>query len=387
VAFFKKRREAKGSRAIEPTAGIDQLLDLQQPPFGLGFSRTATDVMTGLTPAGRRYRSFRYSYSGGVSRFDGRVVAVDLPFSLPDVYWTTGSRTRAGMEAAGRIGCVQYQNLRVCSTEESLAKQVFEAVFATTVELTHASTEPIDLSVDRNHLIAIEAPAPEDMAPFLAGLDRVIDALAPAVPRRLELPPHEPHFAFYGHPDWDYAHEGDRNLLREFDLPQRPSGRLEDVLTCSYEGVRMVSFRYTWISDAVQRAHLHRGMVLDHDREQEALCAFILDAKLPSISLNGDEIGDYVNVGNPRFNDNFTLRSTDPQLAYQLFNERVQEWLLDTRPYGWTVSGNIVRFHVPTHDAVLVGECENTLHGWLDRIPRELRQFLSLPEMPSLARN
>jgi hypothetical protein len=387
VGFFTKRREVKGSRGIEPTAGIDQLLDLQQPPFGLGFSRQATDVVTGVTPAGRRYRSFRYSYSGGVSRFDGRIVAIDLPFSLPDVYWTTGSKTRAGMEAAGRIGCVQYQSLRVCSTEETLAKQVFEAVYSATIELTHASSEPIDLSVDRDHLIATEAPAPDDLAPFLAGLDRVIDALAPAVPRRLQLTPHEPHFAFYGHPDWVYAHEGDRNLLREFDLPARPSGRLEDVLTCEYEGVRMVSFRYTWLSETVHRTQMSRGIVVDNDREQEPLCAFILDAKLPPMSLNGEEIGDFVNLGNPRFNDVFTLRSADPQLAYQLFNERVQEWLMATRPYGWTVSGNIVRFHVPTHDAVLVGECEATLHGWLDRIPRELRDFLGLPQMPSLAQH
>jgi hypothetical protein len=34
----------------------------------------------------------------------------------------------------------------------------------------------------------------------------------------------------------------------------------------------------------------------------------------------------------------------------------------------------------------VVGECEAVLHGWLDRIPKELREFMGLPEMPALAR-
>lgn len=387
MGFFTKRRENKGSRAIEPAAGINDLLDLQAPPFGIGFSRQATDMVTGVTPAGRRYRGFRYAYSGGMSRFLGRVLVIDLPFELPDVFWTTGSRTRTGMEAAGRVGCLQYQSLRVFSVDERLAKQVFEAVVGPTMELAHISHDPIDLSVDRNHLIAVDVPIDDEVADYLSGLDKLIDGLAAAVPRRLELPPNVEGFGFYGHPDWTYAAEGDRSLLRDFGLPLRPQGRIEDVLQCACDGVRMVSFRYTWLSDTAAKAQMSRGMVMENDREQLPVCAFILDAKLPGISLNGDQLGEPVNLGNPRFAEAFALRSTEPQQAYQLFNERVQEWLLATRPYGWTVQGNIVRFQVPTHDALLVGECEATFHGWLDRIPKEIREFMGLPDMPSLARS
>lgn len=386
MGFFTRRREGKGSRAIETSTGIDDLLDLQMPPFGMGFSRQATDMVTGTTPAGRRYRGFRYSYEGGLSRFDSRVLVVDLPFKLPDVFWTTGSRTRVGMEAAGRLGSLQYQSLRVFSVDEKLAKQVFESVLESTLELARVANDPVDLSVDRDHLVAIDAPPNDELAPFLAGLDRVIDSLAPAVPRRIELPPHPEGFGFYGHPDWTYAAEGDRSLLREFGLPQRPQGRIEDVLKCDCDGVRLVSFRYTWLSEAATRAQISRGMVLDNDREQEAVCAFVLEAKLPGISVNGDEIGEPVNLGNHHFSEVFDLRCTDPKLAYQLFNERVQEWMLATRPYGWTVQGSVVRFHVPTHDAIMVGECEAALHGWLDRIPKELREFMGLPDIPALAR-
>lgn len=386
MGFFSRRRESKGSRAMEIGPGIEDVLDLQSPPFGVGFSRQATGMVTGITPAGRRYRNFRYSYGGGLSRFDSRVVVVDLPFKLPDVFWTTGSRTRTGMEAAGRLGCLQYQSLRVFCVDEKLAKQVFEAVLGPTQQLAVIVNDPVDLSVERDHLVAVDPPAEDELAQFLVGLDKVIDALAPAIPRRLELPPHHEGFGFYGHPDWTYSAEGDRSLLRDFGLPQRLQGRVEDLLTCAWDGVRMVSFRYSWLSEAATKSGMSRGMVLDHDRESEAVCAFVLDAKLPGISLNGEELGEPVNLGNHRFSEVFALRSTDPQQAYQLFNERVQEWLLATRPYGWTVQGNIIRFHVPTHDAIVVGECEAVLHGWLDRIPKELREFMGLPEMPSLAR-
>lgn len=385
MGLFSKRRESRGSRVIEPTAGLDDLLDLQAPPFAVGFSRRATEMSTGATPAGHPYRRFRYTYSGGMFRFDGRVIVIELPFALPDVFWTTGSRPRAGMEAAGHLGCLQYQNLRVFAADDALARLVFEAIVGPTMELVRITHDPVDLSVDRNHLIAIDPPLDDALEAFIAALDALIEQLAAAVPRRLQLPPHEQEFSFYGHPDWSFAAEGDRSLLKDFGLPMRAQGRVEDLLTCEASGVRMVAFRYTWLSDAAARAQITRGMVLDTDRDTEPVCAFILGGKLPGISLNGDDLGEPVNLGNARFAETFALRSTDPQLAYQLFNERVQEWLLAKHPYGWTIQGGLVRFHVPTHDALLVGECEAALHGWLDRIPRELREYLSLPEMPALA--
>lgn len=386
MGLFSRRRAPKATRAIEPFTGMDQLTDLQAPPFGLGFRREATNLMTGITPAGRHYRKFMYSYSGGLSRFNGSVVVVDLPFSLPDVFWTNASKNRAGIELGGRIGCLQHQSLRVCSTDQKVAKQVFDAVADPTVALAMETNGPVDLSVDRNHLVAVDVPPTEQLPEFLAGLDRIIDALRSAVPRRLELPPRVERHGFYGHEDWDYQLQGDKALIREFGLPARNQGRIEDQLTCACAGVRMVSFNYTWLSDTAARTQLTRGMVMDSDREREPVCAFVLDSQLPDLSLNGEELGAPVQLGNFRFADNFALRSTDPQKAYQLFNERVQEWLLETHPYGWTARGHVIRFHVPTHDASVVAECEAILHGWLDRVPPSIREELGLPEMPALMR-
>jgi hypothetical protein len=385
MGLFSKRRENKGSRAIEQETGIDDLLDLQAPPFGLGFQRRATEMVTGSTPGGHRYRSFNYAYEGGLYRFKGRVLVIDLPFALPEVFWTTGSRTRAGMEDAGRLGCLQYESLRVCSVDEKVAQQVFEAVMAPTKELALILNEPVDVSVDHNHLVAVGVPTSDGLPQLLSGLDQMITALAGTVPRRMQLPDPVARYSFFGHPDWNYEPIGDRSLLRDFSLPVRPQGRIEDLLTCEGDGVKMVAFRYTWLSDVAVNSKMSRGMVLETDREQEPVCAFVLDSKLPDLSINGESLGEPVNLGNREFAEAFDLRSTDPQQTYQLFNERVQDWILNVRPYGWTVRGNIIRFEVPTHDALVVAECETILHGWLDRMPREVRRSMGLPEMPSLA--
>jgi hypothetical protein len=142
----------------------------------------------------------------------------------------------------------------------------------------------------------------------------------------------------------------------------------------------MVAFRHTWLSDALNGTLIPRTVVVEDDREQEAVCAFeLVGARIPDLSLNGESLGGPVTLGNQRFTETFTLRSTDPQQAYQLFNDRVRDWLMASRPYGWTVRNGRVRFHVPFHDPVVVGECERTLHEWLARVPQELRDVMGLP--------
>ena len=155
------------------------------------------------------------------------------------------------------------------------------------------------------------------------------------------------------------------------------------MISSSSGGIKMVAFRHTWISEALNGTLIPRTVVVDDDREQEAVCAFdLVGARLPDLSLNGDLLGGPVTLGNQRFIETFALRSTDPQQAYQLFNDRVREWLMASQPYGWTVRGSRVRFHVPSHDPVIVGECERTLHEWLSRIPPQLGEVMGLPVLP-----
>jgi hypothetical protein len=351
---------------------------LQAPPFGMGFQREIVDLSHGFTPAGRLYRSFRYRYSGGLDRFDSAMLIVELPFSLSDVFWTTASRPRAGLNTPG-MGILQGAHLRLWSTDEALAKTIFAAVSDATDELAMVSFEAGDLGIDGNQLVVVGPPA-DGLERFLDAIDDLVDALVEVVPMGTASPRPASGFGFYGHPGWAYAPKGDRSLLRAYGLRARHLSRVEDVISSRSGGVRMTAFRHTWVSDALNGTLIPRSVVVERDREQEYVCAFdLVGARVPDLSLNGDPLGGPVTLGNQRFIETFALRSTDPQVAYQLFNDRVREWLMSNRPYGWTVRSNRVRFHVPSHDPIVVGECERTLHEWLDRVPSELRKVMGLP--------
>ena len=366
-------------------ADLSAVRGLQAPPFGMGFRREVSGLARGITPGGRAYRSFRYRYSGGLDRFDAAMLVVELPVSLPAVFWSTSRRPRAGV-ATSAMGMLQDEHVRLWAADEALAQRVFAAVAGPTDDLAMQSFGAADLSVDRHQLVIVEPPE-EGFDGFLEVVDELITALAAVAPSGLELPGPATDFTFYGHPDWRYAAEGDRSLLRDYGLRGRHLSRVEDVISSRTGGIKMMAFRHTWISEALNGTLVPRSVVLDDDREQEAVCAFdLVGARIPDLSLNGEPVGGPVTLGNQRFTETFSLRSTDPQQAYQLFNDRVRDWLMTTRPYGWTVRNGRVRFHVASHDPITVGECERTLHEWLRRVPPQLRDVMGLPVVPEPAR-
>lgn len=375
--MLKKRPEAPATRVMSAQADLAAVQGLQAPPFGMGFQRQITGLAHGVTPGGRPYRTFRYRYSGGMTRFESAMLVVELPFVLNDVYWTTSGRPRPGIAGVG-LGMLQDDHLRLWSADEDLAARVFAAVAEPTDHLAMVSFGAADLGIDGNQLVIVDPPE-EDRDRYLEVLDDLIGELAAVVPAGADVRRSDG-FGFYGHPTWTYAAEGDRSLLRAYGLRARHLSRVEDVITSRSGGIRMVAFRHTWVSDAFNGTLIPRTVVVDDDREQQSVCAFdLVGARIPDLSLNGDPVGGPVTLGNQRFIETFTLRSTDAQQAYQLFNDRVREWLMTTRPYGWTVRSNRVRFHVPSHDPVVVGECERTLHEWLGLVPRQLREVMGLP--------
>ncbi len=386
IFALKRRQEsAPATRVMSAEASLAVVRGLQAPPFGIGFRREVLGLARGVTPGGRAYRTFRYRYSGGLDRFDAAMLVVELPVSLPELFWTTSRLPRAGLPLS-RLGMLQDAHVRLWSADENLARAVFAAVAGLTVELAMQSFGAADLSVDRNQLVVVEPPE-EGFDGFLEVIDELITALVGVAPTGLELSPPSIGFGFYGHPDWRYAPEGDRSLLRDYGLRSRHLSRAEDVISSKSDRIKLVAFRHTWLSDALNGTLIPRTVVVEDDREQEAVCAFdLVGARIPDLSLNGDPLGGPVTLGNRRFIETFTLRSADPQQAYQLFNDRVRDWLMTTRPYGWTVRGGRVRFHVPSHDPVVVGECERTLYEWLGRVPQQLRDVMGLPAVPELDR-
>ena len=384
--FALKRRpeSVPATRGLPAEAGLSAVRGLQAPPFGMGFRREVLGLTGGITPGGRSYRRFRYRYSGGLDRFNAAMLAVELPVSLPEVFWSTSRRPRAGLTMA-TLGMLQDAHVRLWSADEQLAKSVFAAVAELTVELAMQSFGAADLGVDGNQLVVVEPPE-EGFDGFLELIDELVTALAGVAPAGVEPSPPSIGFGFYGHPDWRYAAEGDRSLLREYGLRARHLSRVEHVISSTSDRTRLVAFRHTWLSDALNGTLVPRSVDVEDDREQEAVCAFdLVGARIPDLSLNGETLGGPVTLGNQRFTETFLLRSTDPQQAYQLFNDRVRDWLMNRRPYGWTVRDGRVSFHVPSHDPVVVGECERTLQEWLARVPLPLREVMGLPTVAGQA--
>lgn len=378
--FALKRRSdaAPASRGLSAEADVAVVQGLQAPPFGMGFQRDLVGLAHGLTPAGGAYRTFRYRYAGGLDRFDAAMLVVELPFSLPDVFWSTSRRPRAGLDATA-LTLLQDAHVRLWCADEDLATTVFSAVAGLTDDLAMRSYGAADLGIDRGQLVIVEPPQ-EGLEEFLEVVDQIIAALAAVVPTGLEPARPATGHGFYGHPDWRYSPDGDRSLLRDYGLRPRHLSRVEHVITARSDRIQLTAFRHTWLSEALNGTLIPRTVVVDDDREQEAVCAFdLVGARIPDLSLNGEELGGPVTLGNQRFIETFTLRSTDPRQAYQLFNDRVRDWLMNRRPYGWTVRGGRVRFHVTSHDPVVVGECERTLHEWLSLVPEQLRDVMGLP--------
>ena len=273
---------------------------------------------------------------------------------LPETTITWPDRIRAGLDAA-TLTMLQDAHVRLWSADEGLATTVFAAVAGLTDDLAMQSFGAADLAIDGTQLVIVEPPE-EGLPEFLAVVDEIIAALAAVAPTGLESAP-STGFGFYGHPDWRYSRDGDRSLLRDHGLRARHLSRVEHVITSRSDRIQLTAFRHTWLSDALNGTLIPRTLVVEDDREQEAVCAFdLVGARIPDLSLNGEELGGPVTLGNQRFIETFALRSTDPRQAYQLFNDRVRDWLMSRRPYGWTVRGGRVRFHVPSHDPVVVGE-------------------------------
>lgn len=80
---------------------LGEVLDLQAPPFGLGLSRSVDELITGTTAAGVGFRAFAYAYRGAGPKYSARLVALQLPFGLPDAFITLADRTRLGIAPDG----------------------------------------------------------------------------------------------------------------------------------------------------------------------------------------------------------------------------------------------------------------------------------------------
>jgi hypothetical protein len=103
VAFLVIRRQ-RYVRALrgrgwtfESRPSLESVLDHHAPPFGLGFVRKVDEAICGQTASGVPFRVFEYASSEGGPKFDDRVVSLQLPLPLPDLFVST-DHARSGVQ-------------------------------------------------------------------------------------------------------------------------------------------------------------------------------------------------------------------------------------------------------------------------------------------------
>jgi hypothetical protein len=85
--------------------------------------------------------------------------------------------------------------------------------------------------------------------------------------------------------------------------------------------------------------------------------------------VDGGWGGERVRFESEEFNDAFTVRTSEPRFASVVIHPRTMEYLMATRPPGFRIEGQLMRFYPREHDTSLIGLCADVAHGFLARVP------------------
>ncbi len=364
------------------TPSLGAFLTLQVPPFGLGVQRSVDDLISGTTASGRPFASFTYKCAGGAT-FTERVLAIGLDAPLPPAFVFAGA-PRAGIAVgAPALMEVAGEGVTVVAGQADYAGEVYQCIAGATLPPNVA----MNLSVDGNQLVFVPAERdPDELAALIACLDPVAAAISALAAKWAAAPP-VPAFSFYGHPDWQLIGSDD-SVLDYYPTDHGGFGHdTRGLVRGLRDGIRMDAFEHHWTTLETRtvtdgEGHTRTETYTEHHRE--VICGFTLPYELPTISVNGARYGDKVRFESSDFNDAFTVRAENPKWASDVIHPRMMEWLLATRPPGWTIRGRTVTFAVPFHDTVLMDVADTTLRGFLGRIQRFVWADLGLPAPPFL---
>lgn len=354
---------------FESRPQLAEVLDLQAPPFGLGFERSVDEGITGTTRGGVPFRVFEYAGREGGPKFDQRVASLELPLALPDLFLGDGE-PRSGV----RFGPLDLgTGFAVQTGDASYARALLSTPVVGAVTAFGQAGHRLDLSIDGAHLVAVGAPKdPDALEAYVEALAPIVAALDPAALSAYAQPVGPPRFGFYGHPDWQLVGRDDR-LIDKYDLTTAGFGHVtEKVVHGDNGGLPVDAFIHRWktrrteTSTDSQGKTTTRTVTEDHD---EVVAAVELPFELPLLSVNGPRGGKKVRFESEEFNDAFTVRTDDPRFASDVIHPRMMEYLTRTGPPGFAINGPLMRFEVAEHDTITIGFCADFAHDFLSRVP------------------
>ncbi|WP_147264159.1 DUF3137 domain-containing protein [Desertihabitans brevis] len=356
--------------------------DLGCPPFGQGFVRKVDDQVLGQVGSPPvPFQMVEYH----ARSFDDELAVLKLPFALPELYVCDGS--------TARVGCVgevhPHPRWTVLTTDHAAADAVLGAC-GPALEALAATGHKVDLGIDGSNLVALSAPREaEHLDPFLQALAGVAHGLATLERHRVPEPARPP-FPFYRRPDWVYHGRRD-DLLRTVRHQTGGFGhRAEHVLTGDSGQLPFIALRHHWKTQTTVTTSDGRGGTTTRtqtNHHSEDLLEITLPAAWPFL-LVGDAGwfagGEKVELESARFNELFDVRSDSPKLAYDVLHPRQMEYLMQSRPPTFTLSGTVLRVS-SSHDTEWIGHTLDVLTGFLARVPGWVWKNLGVPE-PSFTR-
>lgn len=349
---------------------LETVLDHSAPPFGLGFSRSVDESISGVTRLGVPFHVFEYKCSEGGPGFDGRVASLRIAVALPPLFITDGA-PRHGLDQVLIVDVDRACQVR--SVRPDIAATVLTPAVLGALRTFALTAGRVDVSVDGDHLVAVGAPKdPERLEAYLESFSGVARAVDAAQLSAVAVPATPTGFGFFGRPDWAFVGTDD-SLIGRYGLTTAGSHhRTEKVVHSLNDGLPMEAFVHRWQTTHTEtstdsQGHTTTRTVTDHHSEN--VMGVWMPFTLPTLSINGGWGGRKVKFELEEFNDRFTVRCNSPKFASDVIHPRTIEFLMATGAPDFRMEGQLIRYTPSIHDSLLVGQLADFPHEFLGRIP------------------
>ena len=374
-----RRRLAEAGWAFTARPGLDAVVGLNCPPFGLGTGRRVADLVSGSTPGGVPFSAVRYDTDQAGWQ---NVGLVRLARALPEAHLSRPGRERAGIVGqAALIG-----GWSAVAPGAGWAAEVAGRLAAPLDALAAAAPEA-SVSVDGDRLTIV--PFPRD-ADEIAALLPAVEALTRAADTLLAAPPPMPReLSVYRHPDWVYRPADDAAL----DLVEHEEGGFDheasDVYYAGSAALTLIGLTHTWKTRETRTVSDGQGGTRTEsytENHSEPLVGARLGFPFVDLSVNWGLLaltdGPRLHFESEDFNRAYRVRCRDERFAYDVVHPQTMSWLLARGARPFTIDGDRMLFAVRDADVDTLEDCLDLAEGFFGRVRRYTWRNLGLAESP-----
>ncbi|WP_203569200.1 hypothetical protein [Aestuariimicrobium ganziense] len=363
------------------TPSIEIAHGLNMPPFGLGFDRRVDEQVIGTTSRGVPFQAFEYKASN--YSLGGFVVAMPLGHSMPEYHLVPTPRERNGSMT---LIVQESPTHRTLSTVPEFGHAV-DSVIGPLLGGFPAGTV-VDLSIDHDQLVAHGAPTDAaGLQPFVEALGPIATALN-AAPLSSFVGPERPvELGWYNRPDWIYRVRDDGMLQSVNHTGGGSNHEATNVIFCNTAPLPFVRLTHKWtttrtVTESDGDGGTRTRTVTDHHSEE----IFEYHPTFPfrDFKVNAGWFGGRRTFESEDFNEQFTVRASDPRFAHDIFHPRMMEYLMATRPAPFVHDGQGRLTIDLSGNTASIEAATDFLLGFFARVPNYVWENLGLftPPLP-----